>query len=216
MTDGHSLLKGIFMARVIDKEEKRCDIALSAITLFCEKGIQQTSIDQIAKSAGVAKGTIYLYFKNKEEIVFTIWDILTQQHEEVFYTRINPNMSAKEKILEYYNFSECQEGFDKKQTLILFQHFVSSMLIDKTSLYTAYFESFFQKDYDFITKYLYEGIKKDEFVIDDVELLTNSIIMLLKGALIKAKASNMGFDEAQQMLTKHITYLLNQCTRKVL
>ena len=203
------------MARVIDKEEKRCDIALSAITLFCEKGIQQTSIDQIAKSAGVAKGTIYLYFKNKEEIVFTIWDILTQQHEEVFYTRINPNMSAKEKILEYYNFSECQEGFDKEQTLILFQH-LSSMLIDKTSLYTAYFESFFQKDYDFITKYLYEGIEKGEFVIDGVELLTNSIIMLLKGALIKAKASNMGFDEAQQMLTKHITYLLNQCTRKVL
>ena len=204
------------MARIIDKEEKRCDIALSAITLFCEKGIQQTSINQIAKSAGVAKGTIYLYFKNKEEIVFTIWDILTQQHEEVFYKRINSNMSAKEKILEYYNFSECQEGFDKKQTLILFQHFVSSMLIDKTSLYTAYFESFFQKDYDFITKYLYEGIEKGEFVIDDVELLTNSIIMLLKGALIKAKASNMGFDEAQQMLTKHITYLLNQCTRKVL
>ena len=204
------------MARIIDKEEKRCDIALSAITLFCEKGIQQTSIDQIAKSAGVAKGTIYLYFKNKEEIVFTIWDILTQQHEEVFYKRINSNMSAKEKILEYYNFSECQEGLDKEQTLILFQHFVSSMLIDKTSLYTAYFESFFQKDYDFITKYLYEGIENSEFVIDDVELLTNSIIMLLKGALIKAKASNMGFDEAQQILTKHITYLLEQCTRKVL
>lgn len=204
------------MARIVDKDEKRCDIALASIGLFCEKGIQQTSIDQIAKSAGVAKGTIYLYFKNKEEIVFTIWDILTQQHEENFYKRINQNMSSKEIILEYYNFSECQEGFDKEQTLILFQHFVSSMLIDKTSLYTAYFESFFQKDYDFITKYLYEGIEKGEFVIDDVALLANSIIMLLKGALIKAKASNMGFDEAQQMLTKHITYLLNQCTRKIL
>ena len=204
------------MTRIIDKEEKRYDIALSAITLFCEKGIQQTSINEIAKSAGVAKGTIYLYFKNKEEIVFTIWDILTQQHEEVFYTRINPNMSEKEKILEYYNFSECQEGFDKEQTLILFQHFVSSMLIDKTLLYTAYFEKFFQKDYDFITSCFYEGIKKGEFVIDDIEMLTNSIIMILKGILVRAKASNMGFDEAQQMLTKHITYLLNQCTRKVL
>lgn len=204
------------MAKIIDKEEKRCDIALSAITLFCEKGIQQTSIDQIAKSAGVAKGTIYLYFKNKEEIVFTIWDIFTQQHEKVFYKRINPNMSEKEKILEYYNFSECQEGFDKEQTLILFQHFVSSMLIDKTLLYTAYFEKFFQKDYDFITSCFYEGIKKGEFVIDDVEMLANSIIMVLKGLLVRAKASNMGFDEAQEMLTKHIIYLLNQCTRKVL
>lgn len=204
------------MAKIIDKEEKRCDIALSAITLFCEKGIQQTSIDQIAKSAGVAKGTIYLYFKNKEEIIFTIWDILTQQHEEAFNNRINSNMSEKEKILEYYNFSECQEGFDKEQTLILFQHFVSSMLIDKTSLYTAYFESFFQKDYNFITNCFYEGIKKGEFVVDDVEMLANSIIMVLKGVLVRAKASNMGFDEAQQILTKHIIYLLNQCTRKVL
>ena len=89
------------MARIIDKDEKRCDIALASIKLFCEKGIQQTSIDEIAKSAGVAKGTIYLYFKNKEEIVFTIWDIISQQHQEAFQQRITENMSTKEKILEY-------------------------------------------------------------------------------------------------------------------
>ena len=94
------------MAKIIDKDEKRGDIALASIALFCEKGIQQTSIDQIAKSAGVAKGTIYLYFKNKEEIVFTIWDIITQQHEESFQKRTTENMSAKEKILEYFNFNE--------------------------------------------------------------------------------------------------------------
>ena len=202
------------MAKIIDKDEKRCDIALASIRLFCEKGIQQTSIDEIAKSAGVAKGTIYLYFKNKEEIVFTIWDILTQQHEEAFHKKINPNMSEKEKILEYYNFSECQEGFDKEQTLILFQHFVSSMLIDKTLLYTAYFEKFFQKDYDFITSCFYEGIKKGEFIIDDVDMLTNNIIMLLKGLLVKSKASNMNFDETQKILSKHVIYLLEQCTRE--
>jgi hypothetical protein len=42
-------------------------------------------------------------------------------------------MSAKEKILEYFNFNELQEEFDKEQILKLFQHFVSSMLIDETS-----------------------------------------------------------------------------------
>ena len=202
------------MAKIIDKDEKRCDIALASIALFCEKGIQQTSIDQIAKSAGVAKGTIYLYFKNKEEIVFTIWDIITQQHEESFKKRTTENMSTKEKILEYFNFSECQEEFDKEQILILFQHFVSSMLIDKTQLYTAYFESFFQKDYDFISSCLKEGIKKGEFFIDDIDMLTNNIIMLLKGLLVKAKASNMNFDETQNVLSKHIIYLLEQCTKE--
>lgn len=202
------------MARIIDKEEKRCDIALSAIELFCEKGIQQTSIDEIAKSAGVAKGTIYLYFKNKEEIVFAIWDIIAQRHRDAFAKRVKADMGAKEKILEFYNFSECEEEQNKEQVLKLYQHFVSSMLIDKTGLYTTYFESFFQEDYDFISGALNEGIARGEFYVENIDLLANTIIMILKGVLVRAKASNMGFHEAQTTLIKHIAYLLDQCTRK--
>ena len=201
------------MARIIDKDEKRASIALSAIKLFCEKGIQQTSIDEIAKSAEVAKGTIYLYFKNKEEIVFTIWDILSEQHHEFFQKNITENMSAKEKILEYLNFNEFKEDVDKEQVLKLFQHFVSSMLIYETKLYTEYFENFFQRDYDFIYLYLNEGVEKGEFIIDDVDNLTNIIILLLKGLLVKSKASNMNFNETQNIFTKHINYLLDNCTK---
>ena len=202
------------MARIIDKEEKRNEIALSCINLFCKKGIQQTSIEEIAKNANVAKGTIYLYFKNKDEIIFTIWDILTKQHEESVTSRITAQMSAKEKILEYFNYTDIEEHHDKERILILYQHFVSTMLIDKTELYTTYFESFFQKDYDFISSCFDEGIKKGEFFIDNIELLTNTIIMVLKGALIKAKASNLGFYEAQNILTLHISYLLEQFINK--
>jgi TetR/AcrR family acrAB operon transcriptional repressor len=202
------------MARIIDKEEKRNEIALSCINLFCTKGIQQTSIDEIAKNANVAKGTIYLYFRNKDEIIFTIWDILTKQHEDSVNTRINAQMSAKEKILEYFNYTDIEEHHDKERILILYQHFVSTMLIDKTELYTAYFESFFQKDYDFISSCFDEGIKKGEFLVENVDLLTNTIIMVLKGALIKAKASNLGFYEAQNILTLHISYLIDQFINK--
>ncbi len=201
------------MARIIDKDEKRSSIALSAIKLFCEKGIQQTSITEIAKSAEVAKGTIYLYFKNKEEIVFTIWDILSEQHHEFFQKNITENMSAKEKILEYLNFNEFKEDVDKEQVLKLFQHFVSSMLIDETKLYTEYFESFFQRDYDFIYLYLNEGVEKGEFIIDDVDNLTNIIILLLKGLLVKSKVSNMNFNETQNTFYKHLNYLLDNCTK---
>ena len=201
------------MARIIDKDEKRSSIALSAIKLFCEKGIQQTSITEIAKSAEVAKGTIYLYFKNKEEIVFTIWDILSEQHQEFFQKKITENMSAKEKILQYLNFNEFEENVDKEQVLKLFQHFVSSMLIDETQLYTEYFESFFQRDYDFIYSYLNEGVEKAEFIIDDVDNLTNIIILLLKGLLVKSKVSNMNFSETQNIFTKHLNYLLDNCTK---
>lgn len=202
------------MARIINKEEKRNAIALSCINLFCQKGIQKTSIEEIAKNACVAKGTIYLYFKNKDEIIFAIWDILTQQHEESVNARIKPQMSSKEKILNYFNFIDFEKKYDKEKLLVFYQNFVSSMLIDETKLYTSYFESFFQRDYEYVFKYLQEGVIKGEFQIDDIDMLSNTIIMILKGSLIKAKASNLEFLETQNILNKHLDYLINQYTNK--
>ncbi len=95
------------MARVIDKEEKRCDIARASIDLFCEKGIQHTSIDEIAKSASVAKGTVYLYFKNKEEIIFAIWNMIVEQHMIAFEQRVASLQGAKEKIMSFFDFAQC-------------------------------------------------------------------------------------------------------------
>ncbi|WAM36736.1 TetR/AcrR family transcriptional regulator [Caldicellulosiruptor acetigenus] len=48
------------------KENRLLDAAYS---LFIEKGITATAIDEIVKKAGVAKGTFYLYFKDKEDIL---------------------------------------------------------------------------------------------------------------------------------------------------
>lgn len=44
-------------------------IASAAQRLFMEKGIEAASMDDIAKAAGYSKATLYVYFKNKEEIV---------------------------------------------------------------------------------------------------------------------------------------------------
>ena len=200
------------MARIIDKEEKRCDIARASIDLFCDKGISQTTIDEIARSAGVAKGTVYLYFKNKEEIVFAIWDMVCSVHVETFESSIKPHMGSKEKILAFFHFEAFNE--EAQKIMHLYQHFVSAMLVDKTGLYTAYFENFFKQDYDFIATCLHEGIDSGEFREHNVHLLTQSIVLVVKGALIKSKASTMNFKEAQALLTEEITFLLENFTRK--
>lgn len=51
-----------------DKNQKRTDILASARVLFREKGFHKTKMEEIALKAGVGKGTIYEYFKNKQEI----------------------------------------------------------------------------------------------------------------------------------------------------
>ena len=50
----------------------RENIAAAASTLFLEKGIAATTMDDIAKAAGYSKATLYVYFENKEEIVSII------------------------------------------------------------------------------------------------------------------------------------------------
>lgn len=47
----------------------RENIATSAHQLFMSKGIEQTSMNDIAKAAGYSKATLYVYFQNKEEII---------------------------------------------------------------------------------------------------------------------------------------------------
>ena len=51
-----------------NKQQKEDALFRSAYNLFMSKGISKTSIHDIVQDAGVAKGTFYLYFKDKFEI----------------------------------------------------------------------------------------------------------------------------------------------------
>ena len=56
------------MAKETEKQQKRKQIAEAARDLFTEFGYRAVSVAQIAARADVAKGTVYLYFKDKEEL----------------------------------------------------------------------------------------------------------------------------------------------------
>lgn len=56
------------MPKVVDREEKRRIILRAAMTVFARKGVIKTRASDIAREAGVGKGTIYEYFRSKEAI----------------------------------------------------------------------------------------------------------------------------------------------------
>jgi TetR/AcrR family fatty acid metabolism transcriptional regulator len=57
---------------VAKKTIRRESIIQAAIEVFSKKGFQAAGISEIAQRAGVADGTIYQYFKNKEDLFFSI------------------------------------------------------------------------------------------------------------------------------------------------
>lgn len=68
-----------------EQQQRRNDILVSARTLFAECGIEETSMNRIAENAELSKGTLYLYFKKKESIVYELlFDYLTDLKERVY------------------------------------------------------------------------------------------------------------------------------------
>src|SRR5512139_3856168 len=49
-------------------EDRPREICAAALDVFAEKGFASAKLDEIAKRAGVSKGTLYLYFKDKEQL----------------------------------------------------------------------------------------------------------------------------------------------------
>ena len=49
-------------------EERPREICAAALEVFAEKGFAAAKLDEIARRAGVSKGTLYLYFKDKEDL----------------------------------------------------------------------------------------------------------------------------------------------------
>lgn len=88
MTFGHFLvilekMRGeIAMKKVeLNKKKKQDALLNTAYHLFTEKGFQKTSISDIVNEAGVAKGTFYLYFKDKLDIRYKL---IAKKSAEVF------------------------------------------------------------------------------------------------------------------------------------
>lgn len=71
------------------KEEKRKALLNSAYFLFIKNGISNTSIAEIANKAGVAKGTFYLYFQDKEDLLKALNMRLSYQLLQDAYTYMN-------------------------------------------------------------------------------------------------------------------------------
>lgn len=57
------------MPKIVDKAQMRSDIIDATLRVFMQKGFGATSMNDIAKEAHVAKGTLYLYFENKERLI---------------------------------------------------------------------------------------------------------------------------------------------------
>jgi len=96
-------------SRKLEKYEMILDAALKVIA---ENGFHGSQVSKIAKEAGVADGTIYLYFKNKEDILISLFQERLGNLVKRFHESVRETSTADEalrKICEIH-FTELEQN----------------------------------------------------------------------------------------------------------
>jgi len=105
------------MARPSDGNKKE-RIMDAAVVEIAHRGFHATTVARIAKRAGVADGTIYLYFKNKEEILFSLFDRAMGRFIDVGREMLEKPASATDKLRRIIDLHLTLVGEDRDQAII--------------------------------------------------------------------------------------------------
>ena len=86
--------------RRVGREQRRQELIGAALKVFASTGVAATSVDDIVRAAGVAKGTFYLYFDTKDDIVTAVAERMVEGVGEQFdAVMADTDRSPVERIL---------------------------------------------------------------------------------------------------------------------
>jgi AcrR family transcriptional regulator len=160
------------------KEEKkqalaefhRRTIQSAAEKLFLEKGIEATSLDEIAKSAGYSKATLYVYFKNKADI----WNNILLSAMKMLKANVENAVSMDGGVTQKY-FALCDAIVDfSDEYPLYFESLLGMILLENEEISRQIYETG-EEITDIVGRLIVQGVAEG-VVRSDVEFPNIAII----------------------------------------
>lgn len=185
-------------------ENKRKLIVQTAVKLFSERPFHRVRLDDVAEAAGVGKGTVYIYFKNKEELYYSlVFESFVELVERLRSQLTQQGMSHREKIAMIVE-GLADHGVKHPQ---LFEIMRTVAIPDASSAWDATRREFCQLIEDVIR----EGIAGGEFADAHPERTAMYVMAMVRAALLYGTPITDPKD-----LAGHISsILLGGITRKI-
>ncbi len=159
------------------KEARPAELLEAALALFVEKGFAATRSEEVARAAGVSKGTLYLYFPSKEELLkaviqhFLGTEIETGVQEAA--AADGPTAQVMEKLLVTW-WTRIYEG----PASGVFKLVVTEVR-NFPEIGEFWVERVVAPGLAIVSGLLRRGVERGEFAVDDIESATHSILMPL-------------------------------------
>lgn len=158
-------------------------IIKAALHLFTKKGIKSTTTKELAQKAGIAEGTIYNYFKNKEDIANFLFKYYIDEFSEYLKSRSlqidSPDQRMKALVRAFFNYAKEKP---KAIYFIVIAHYTELNKLNKKHLGIR----------NIFSDTIKRGIRNKYFTKSDPNLSAAHIIGMINRAVL---SYNNGFIE---------------------
>jgi AcrR family transcriptional regulator len=192
---------GITERKHREKEQRRQQIMVAAKKLFASKGFNRATIEDIAKEAELSAGTLYLYFKNKDELFaglsIKILRYLITRLEKLCAERdltSNQRLSALKDVL----YDAC--AFDSWILINTFRLQASDTLQNLSPELVAEIDTHTRKIVSIMAEIFKQGISTGAFVDRPPNVVASVLWAVFSGAVL--------FDESQRNMDENSRPLL--------
>ena len=171
--------------KFVDKKAKKNIILKSSMKIFAQKGIANTKMSDIAVESNIGKGTIYEYFKNKEEIFKESFNYFREELEGTIARQIfkltDPEEKLRSLIISFADVVDNQT-FDFIEIIFDFwaegiRHHDENKIFDLKEMYVEY--------RNLIISILEEGIKKGIFKDMDTTITASILLGSIDGLTLQ-------------------------------
>lgn len=190
------------MAIIIDKNEKRKQIAFSCKELLFQNGIKNITVSQIAAEAGIGKGTVYEYFSSKDEIVFEILNILIEDMQKWFEEFFDEQkFNFEEKLRYFLSFLFLPEY---ENNLKIYKEFLSIAITEASNEMKEHDKECVSSFEKFLGKMI-----EDAIVLEKLNL-TKDVIRIIRffylGLVVRSSLDDLGVEEEIERFISFVLY----------
>tara|TARA_B100002052_G_scaffold48524_1_gene41599 strand:+ start:3883 stop:4482 length:600 start_codon:yes stop_codon:yes gene_type:complete len=188
--------------QIKERENRKEQILKGALLVFKQKGIEKSTMDEIAKQSDFGKASLYYYFSSKEEIFIELldrgWKMIWESIEPVIHDRDHP----KDTFISSLNIIGGLVRGDRVLFEFLFTAPKALPLSDEDK--KSDWKNYQNKMYSVLQSLLEDGIEKKEFPKMRTDLLMRAIGGLFHGLFFLGNEKPMSRKTMEEFITAFI------------